>query len=372
MILLFIVLNCYPLGHVANAGELTPKLVLVTLDGVRWQEVFGGIDESLVNHKQFTHSAAELEKSFGHELRVNRRALLFPFLWSIIAKQGILIGDRTEKSYMNVSNPWWFSYPGYNEILTGRADPAIDSNNKNWNNNITLLEALNNTASFNGQVAAFSSWDVFPYIINTQRNHLPVNAGFDLAQNPTSDKARWLNQLSSQSPKLWQSVRLDYLTHGYAMENFNSQQPKVTYIAYGETDDFAHDGNYDRYIDAAHRTDAMLAELWQWLQADRRYQNQTTLIITTDHGRGNTPEGWAHHFSQAAASKMNLLAQAPEGVLGSNHIWFAAIGPKIPAKGLLAGTWQQSQVAATALSSLNQNPIKLMPKANSIMAGVLQ
>ena len=61
-----------------------------------------------------------------------------------------------------------------NPALTGRVDRAIDSNDKNWNPNVTLLEILNGMEGFKDRVLAFGSWDVFPYIINTQRSGLPV------------------------------------------------------------------------------------------------------------------------------------------------------------------------------------------------------
>ncbi len=169
---------------------------------------------------------------------------------------------------------------------------------------------------------------------------------------------------------LWQTVRLDLLTNEYAMEALENQHPRAIYIAYGETDDFAHDGSYDRYIDAAHRTDLMLSKLWNWLQSDPFYRDRTTLMISTDHGRGNTPDGWTRHASAAGAVKLEMR-DAPDGVPGSDQIWFAAIGPHIQTKGLVTGHWKQSQIAATALASLQLDPASLMPQADSAMVELL-
>lgn len=354
------------------ALEQPPNVVLVTLDGVRWQEIFGGIDQALIDDERFTKEPELITEKFGHQQRENRREKLFPFLWSIIAKKGVLLGDRTQNSLIEVTNPWWFSYPGYNEILTGIADPGIDSNDKNWNKNTTILELLNNTKEFNDKVVAFGSWDVFPYIINSRRSKLPINAGFAIEENASTDKLRWLNESSENSPRLWSTVRLDYLTHGYALEALNNHHPRVTYIAYGETDDLAHDGSYDRYIDAANRSDLMLSKLWNWLQSDPFYRDRTTLIITTDHGRGDTPGDWQHHLSPQAAAKMNLLETVPDGVPGSDQIWFAAIGPSIASKGVISGQWKQSQIAATVLSSLRLNAKKLLPEADTEIEQILR
>ena len=354
-------LACIPLSP-TNADEPEGNLILVTLDGVRWQEVFGGVDATLLDDGRFTTDAAHLRDNYWHDDRSERRKRLFPFLWSEIAADGVLIGDRLHDSRMEVTNPWWFSYPGYNEILTGRADPGIDSNDKNWNENVTVLEVLNRLDDYAGQVAAFASWDVFPYIVNSRRSGIPVNAGFELLEPEISDRAGWLNEAALQAPKIWNTVRLDFITHGYALETIGIRHPRAVYIAYGETDDFAHDESYDRYIDAAYRTDRMLAELWNRVQSDAFYKGRTTLLVTTDHGRGGDPAGWPSHGG------------SPDGVdivTGSDQVWLAAIGPRIRSLGVLPGRWKQSQVAATALHSLGFDAARLMPGSAAPITEIL-
>lgn len=352
------------------AQDNEEKLVLVTLDGVRWQEVFGGIDQSLIEDERFTADPEYLVQTYWREDIEERRRTLFPFLWSVVANEGTLIGDRTQGSFAEVSNDQWFSYPGYNEILTGKADPRIDSNAKTWNPNVTFLEALNDLDAFRSRVLAFGSWDVFPYIINTERSGIPVNAGFATAADAASEKLRILNELSAEAPKLWSTVRVDFLTHGYAMEALKLRNPRVLYVAYGETDDFAHDGNYDRYIDAAHRTDLMLSKLWQWVQSTPSYRDRTTLIISTDHGRGSTPDSWKDHDNVAVDNEQTIEA-TPEGLQYSNEIWIAAIGPCIGPSGILKGRWKQSQIAATALACLKLDPAQLLPNADGPITDLL-
>ena len=355
----------------ADKEDASLKLVLVTIDGVRWQEVFGGVDIGLVEDRRYSKSPDRLRESYWREQRTERRKRLFPFLWSVVASQGVLIGDRTQESTMEVGNPWWFSYPGYSEILTGKVDPGIDSNDRNWNPNVTFLEVLNGVKGFEHRVLIFGSWNVFPYIINTQRSGLPVNTGVAVATPAATERIHWLNEVAVESPMLWPTVRLDFITNGYAMEALENQHPRVIYIAYGETDDFAHDGDYRRYIDAAHRTDKMLEKLWNWLQADPFYRDRTTLIISTDHGRGDTPDSWIHHASAAGADKLGI-ENYPDGVPGSDQIWLAAIGPPIQSNGLVKGHWTQSQIAATALTSLGLEPARLMPCVSSPMEQLLR
>ncbi|TXH94822.1 MAG: phosphoglyceromutase [Rheinheimera sp.] len=331
----------------------SPKVVLVSIDGLRWQEVFHGADPEILRNSQFIRHADQLE-----ELPTSPQQLM-PFVHQTIASQGMLVGDRRRGSAMQVSNPWHFSYPGYNELLSGYPDPAINSNGKIANPNVTVLEWLNQQPGMNQQVAAFGSWDVLPYILNTGRSKLPVNAGFapmsEQMAGPLTPQLKLLNQLQRQTPSPWAAVRLDVFTQQFALEYLTRKKPRLLYIAYGETDDFAHDGQYDQYLKAIRRTDGFIKELWQQLQSDPFYAGQTTLLISTDHGRGDSAKSWQHHASgRAIAGYMKKLKNFGNGVSGSDEIWLAALGPQIPARGLVQTQqpWSQSQVASTVAELL--------------------
>ncbi len=331
----------------------SPKVVLVSIDGLRWQEVFHGADPEILRNSQFIRHADQLA-----ELPTKPQQLM-PFVHQTIASQGMLVGDRRRGSAMQVSNPWHFSYPGYNELLSGFPDPAINSNGKIANPNVTVLEWLNQQPGMAQQVAAFGSWDVLPYILNTERSKLPVNAGFapmnEQMAGPLTPQLKLLNQLQRQTPSPWAAVRLDVFTQQFALEYLTQKKPRLLYIAYGETDDFAHDGQYDQYLKAIRRTDGFIKELWQQLQSDPFYAGQTTLLISTDHGRGDNANSWQHHASgRAIAGYMKKLKHFGNGVSGSDQIWLAALGPQIPARGLVQTQqpWSQSQVASTVAELL--------------------
>ncbi|MDH3651686.1 MAG: phosphoglyceromutase [Saprospiraceae bacterium] len=329
-----------PLQH---AQQKTENVVLVTLDGLRWQEVFGGAVDSLMNDLKYVKDTdtLQLQQMFDASTPEERRKKLMPWLWSEVATTGQIYGNRWEGNSVRCSNSHWFSYPGYNEILTGFSDPNVTSNAKKYNENMTVLEWINNLPSYNGHVAAFASWDVFPYIINDQRSGIPVNAGFQKASGKRlSNMENILNQLQDEIPSPWSSVRLDAFTHHFTMEYLKKEHPRVVYIAYGETDDFAHDGEYDHYLQSAHQTDSWLKDLWTFLQKDRFYRGKTTLIITTDHGRGESPKAeWQSH-----GKTYN----------GSPFIWLAALGPDTPALGEIKteGRLFQNQIAKTLASFL--------------------
>lgn len=321
----------------------TENLVLITLDGLRWQELFTGADSLLVANKNYVKDPIRLMDQFWSDDLKERRMLLMPFIWTTIARDGQLYGNRRFQNNVNCRNQMWFSYPGYNEILCGFSDDdRIKTNNKIDNPNVTVLEFLNRQPSLRGKVCAFGSWDVFPFIINETRSGIPVNAGFETADGRNlTDRERFLNELQPQVPSPWSSVRLDAFTHHYALEFMKKNHPRVIFIAYGETDDFAHDGKYDAYLQSAHQTDKFIAEIWEWIQTSDQYKDKTTLLITTDHGRGTFPlESWRNHGKD---------------VSGADQIWFAAIGPDTSAEGELTrpGQLYQSQLAKTMARFLN-------------------
>src|ERR1700759_3002968 len=97
----------------------TENIIIVTLDGMRWQEIFGGVDSSLLNNPKYTHEKKRITQALWDEDAGERRKKLLPFLWTTVAQHGQLYGNRNIGNEVNNANPYWFSYPGYNEIFTG-------------------------------------------------------------------------------------------------------------------------------------------------------------------------------------------------------------------------------------------------------------
>lgn len=314
-------ITCIFLQLGIHAQKDQTKVVLITLDGLRWQELFMGADSLLVANETYVHDTNGLKKKFWRETAKQRREVLLPFVWNKLLNQGQIHGNRSLGSKVDLTNQLWFSYPGYNEILTGKADDArITSNDKIDNPNTTILEIANNDKRFEGKVAAFGSWDVFPFIVNEKRSGVPVNSGFSLAKgNNLSEREQFLNELQPTVPSPWISVRLDAFTHHYAVEEMKNNHPELVYISYGETDDFAHDGDYEAYLNSAHTTDGFIEKLWNFTQQDLFYKDQTVFIVTTDHGRGTEPlEAWRSHGKQ---------------VDGAGSVWLMLFGKGVTKKG---------------------------------------
>jgi hypothetical protein len=314
----------------------TENVVIVTLDGLRWQEVYRGADSALINSK-YTDDKAAVQKQFWAGSADERRKMLFPFLWTTIARKGQLYGNRDEGSKDEVANRYYFSYPGYNELFTGFADPRMNTNNAITNPNVNFLEFLNKQRGFENKVAIFASWERFTQILNTQRSGLLVNAGYMNLQAPAmNDRLKFLNEMQHKAPHyLGDSTRIDFLTYEFAREYLKQYQPRVLYIALDETDEFGHAGNYHFYLDRASQEDAYIQQLWEYLQSNPVYKDKTTLIITCDHGRGDEVATWRNHG----------IFIAPH----SEQTWFAVIGPDTPPLGEMGSgqTTYHKQLAQT-------------------------
>lgn len=330
---ILVLLCCLLTGSLFAQKGKVANVVIVTLDGMRWQEVFGGVDSALMNDPRFTYDTKELATTFWHNDAAVRRSKLFPFLWGTVAAGGQLHGNRAFNNFVDVANPYKFSYPGYNELFTGFPDTLVNSNDKVWNKNVNVLEWINRQPGFANKVAVFATWDVFPYILNRQRSGMYVNADRDSFPTGTKEM-QLLNDLQYLTTRPI-GVRPDIFTYVAAREYLKQKTPRVLYIALDETDDFAHRGQYDQYIKSAHAQDAMIADLWRLLQTMPQYKDNTALLITTDHGRGDVQKTqWRDHGAK---------------VDGAAQIWLAAIGPGIAASGEVKAAAQlyQGQVAAT-------------------------
>jgi hypothetical protein len=343
----------------AGAQRPADAVVLVTMDGLRWQEVFAGADSTILADTIAT-PARDAVARYWRPTPAERRAALLPFLWSVVAREGQVFGDRFAGGAMRVTNGRKFSYPGYQELLAGYPDSTIDSNAKRPNHNVTVLEWLHTRPGYRGRVAAFGTWDVFPYIINEDRSGVPVNAGWEaLALPRPTERQALLNTLMADLPHvLGEEERFDALTFRAALEYLREARPRVLYIALGETDDWAHRRRYDRYLDAARRGDAFVRELWETLQSLPEYRGRTALIVTTDHGRGPTVADWPHHGAS---------------VVDAEWIWAAVLGPGVAARGSRVDVTDatQAQIAATLAALLGEDYVAAQPRAALPLAGVV-
>lgn len=305
-----------------TAARKDRNVILVTSDGLRWQEVFRGANEAMFTETNKVTTPSLLREKYAAATPEERRERLMTFLWKEAATRGQIYGNRDKGSIAHVSNDKWFSYPGYNELLTGHPDNSIASNKKIPNKNHTVFEWLNTSPELKGKVAAFAQWAAFPAIFNNKRSGVYVYAG---KGDPYEAFKKYVQ----------------------------TEKPRVMFLGFGSTDGQAHAGDYRQYLDAAHRVDTCLADLWKTLQSMPQYKDNTTIIFTADHGRGNSkksPKAWNSHGRSTPESDSLFLA-----------VW----GPDTKTIGEVSGGPEiiQAQVAATVAAALGYDYPAAQPKA---------
>lgn len=332
------------------AQNKTQNVILITLDGARTEEMFGGLDLSVLKSVEKDAEKSKAYKDYWADTPEQRREKLLPFLWGTLLKNyGSIAGDRAQKSEAKTTNAMLFSYPGYSEILTGQArDGIIHSNDFGQNPYPSVLDFLQKKLKLNAnQAADFSSWEQMNRIATNKPGSFLINAGYE--DYPTTNKeTAALSKAQFLTLTPWEKVRHDYYTFKLALAHLKAFHPRVMHIGFGETDDWAHAKNYQRVLDSFNLADGFIGELWQFVQSDPQYRDKTTIIITTDHGRGSTDKNWMNHW-----------VATPE----ATYIWMAFISPDVK----LRGEWRdsetvyQNQLAATMCRFLNvdyseQNP----------------
>ena len=335
------------LGASAFAQHATRNVLVVTLDGLRWQEVFRGADEAYIDLAgggvPENQIKATRETWLAPTVEERRRKLM-PFLWGEIAMRGQIFGNRDRGATMQVANLEWFSYPGYNELLCGFADPLVTSNLPIPNRNVTVLEWLNGRPGFGGRVAGCTTWQIFPAIVNVGRSRLPlwVSGSQHAALAPKSpvfaEIARWMEDIPTKA----NDEHYDGFAFRAALEMIEVVRPRVLYVALGEPDTNAHARRYGAYLDSIRRCDRFVREIWEKLQSLEQYRGTTTLLVTVDHGRGRTPQDWKDHNKKTP---------------GSHETWLAVLGPDTAPRGERTDTAPvvSAQVAATVAALLGEN-----------------
>jgi hypothetical protein len=344
----------------AQAAPLkTQNVFLIISDGFRWQEVFNGAEADLMTKENGgVRDTNALRLAFWRATPQERREALLPFFWTEIARRGQLFGNQEKGSSVTVTNGKRFSYPGYNEILTGAPDPRVDSNDKKPNANVTVFEWLNGRPGLRNRVAVFGTWDVFPYIFNIERSRLPIWPVWESKFGPHEiPSPQFVSDLLRDTTPMWEDVTYDSFLFHTAMDYLKRKQPRLMFVGFGETDEWAHAGRYDLYLTAAHHVDDFVRRLWELAQSLPQYRAKTTFILTADHGRGNGLN-WTKHGEKVPESEAD---------------WIAVIGPDTPPVGERTRTepHTESQIAATIATLLGEDYHAAVPGSGPPISDVL-
>ncbi len=275
------------------------RVILVAIDGVRWQEVYEGTDPALV----------------GDRPRRSAQALV-PHLHAL-AKRGIALGAPGHGEAFYASGPNFVSLPGYTEMLTGRPAPCQENDctdRPNW----TLLDAFHSTGS---SVGAIASWAPIARVAAADPEVGLISAG-----RVPSDRVRALPTMQATfdagaragaSPGHG-DYRPDAFTRAIALGVLQRERPRFLFVGLGDTDEHAHAGDYGAYLDALGLADRFVGDVMELASAWRKEGEETIVVVTTDHGRSadfrNHGRAWAE----------------------SGRGWLIAAGGPIPARGFVS------------------------------------
>lgn len=266
------------------------NVILVTLDGVRWQEFLLGSEPSPMDETE----------------------PLLPHFWSETAPRGAVYGDVWRGGVATVSNGMNISLPGYMSIAGGREVPDC------WNNvcdrivHETLLDRLHTSLDAGPfGVATFASWAKI-HRAATSVDGPVVTAGLEAYDREADDVVfADINRRALADPPPWGDGRKDKYTVELAMHYLEKHRPRFLWLSLLDTDEWAHLENWDDYIASLRQFDGWLGELERRLQALGEYGENTVLVITTDHGRGDWHQwGW-HGPLWPASRRIWLYVQQP-------------------------------------------------------------
>jgi len=235
----------------------TQNVVVVIIDGARYTETFGDPEHTYVPRM------AEL------------------------AQEGTIISE--------------FYNDGF--TYTSRAVPAL------WCGSWTEVQNINYEGS-NTQCTLDPS--IFEYF-RKQKNQPDTKSIHEL----TYVSSLWLQSFHSDYgedywPYTVSQGSTDEEVVNQAKEDMATYQPQLTWVYLPNVDHEGHSGVWENYTGAISTADSLVNELWSYIQNDPFYKDNTTLLVTNDHGR-HTDDFLGHGCSCD----------------GCRHIMFLALGPDV-------------------------------------------
>lgn len=301
-----------------SAWSDEPNVILISLDGVR--------PEEFSNKPDPLFSPAD-------------SAEIMPHFWSTLVKEGVLIGMPGSGSVATVANTANVSLPGYHGLMAGQPT-GCGTNSCGRTTVETLGERLVRELKLKReQVALVASWTKLPLAFESTQGKTFTNGGFE----PLDDKELNRDQVIDMPP--WKENRFDKYTWGHAMGYLEKHRPRFLYVSINDTDDWAHLNDYPKTLGALRMYDGWLKDFFKKLDSMGDYGKNTTVLLTTDHGRGGTKATWKDHGSSI-----------PE----SREIWIYARGPKTARKGVIQGgpVRTHSDIRPTIESIFGLKPIE--------------
>ncbi|RYE82853.1 MAG: hypothetical protein EOO75_20080, partial [Myxococcales bacterium] len=272
---------------------------VVTLDGARWQELFLGVDRNLAQHDGVPSD------------EVVAASVLLPNIYERLIRRGVALGAPGHGSPVEASGPVHVSLPGYRELFVGAPDASCRSNDCGAVTVPTMADAIRERSARDQDVAVLSSWETIERAATVGTGHIVVSTG--RTTGLTRDLARVsprASQILDQGARAdaWpghDDYRPDRFTMPLALDYQLSAQPRFLFVGLGDTDEYAHRGDYRGYLGALRQADRFIGDLFASLDRQGPDGAATTVLVTADHGRARN---FRDHGRDAESRRVFLLA----------------------------------------------------------------
>jgi hypothetical protein len=292
---------------VADPDDESPPVVLVVLDGVRWQEVFDGVDSALAMGREGPSGSDAAE--------------LLPNVYAATRSRGALLGAPGHGKTIVASGPNFVSMPGYTEIFEGRPPVSCQDNECAGAREPTLADEIRARATRDSDVAVFASWERIRVAATRDPSHIVLSAGrtdvgggdvlgTDPEMNDALERGRYADAYPGHG-----AFRPDRFTGALALRYLDAKRPAFLFVGLGEPDEYAHRGDYAGYLASLRAADDFIGQLLATLDRMGERGRRTLVVLTSDHGR-------ARDYREHGA-------QFPE----SARVWLAAFGGPVHARG---------------------------------------
>jgi hypothetical protein len=281
-------------------------VVLVTIDGVRPEDVFDGADPSLRPGAKVSH--------------LTKPEAVMPRTHRLVAKRGVALGaDRRGCGAVRTASGANVSLPGYLEIFTGRKTRCRDNHCARTELPTVLDEAADAGLA---PVASIGSWELLDRAATRGSSPVLIADGAKRWPGPRPivdaefEKLVTAGEQAEPYPGSGK-YRPDEQTAAIALAYFKSAAPPVLHVGLGDADEYGHRNDYAAYLEAIGKADAFIGQLADALDAMGEIGARTTVIVTTDHGRNRD---FQHHGAFSMTSARTFVI---------------AFGGRMPARGVV-------------------------------------
>jgi predicted AlkP superfamily pyrophosphatase or phosphodiesterase len=134
--------------------------------------------------------------------------------------------------------------------------------------------------------------------------------------------------------------REDSVTFDHVKNILNVSHPRLMLVNFKQPDAAGHAADSTAYLQGIIDTDEYIYRIWEQLQSDPFYKDQTTLIVTNDHGRHTAGhlDGYVSHTDNCE---------------GCRHIEFFAMGPDFKSNYTSTVPYNQIDINATLAELLD-------------------